>query len=49
MPKMAKKQEWTVERVFLNKFSSHEAIEKIIKIYIANGFKEEKLSDTENK
>lgn len=46
---MAKKQEWTVERVFLNKFSSHEAVEKVIKIYILENIEKHNSPDTEIK
>ena len=45
---LAAQQEYTVERVFLNKYSSQEAIEKIIEIYISNKLKEERLAKEEN-
>jgi 2-methylcitrate dehydratase PrpD len=44
---LAKQQEYTVERIFLNKFSSQSAIEKVIEMYIKNRFEEQEIFNTE--
>jgi len=45
---LAAQQEYTVERVFLNKYSSQEAVERIVKIYIQTKLKQERLAKEEN-